>query len=166
MKLKKLLTFVLVASIALLLFPVQDASALATFTPCEGVLSPLGIIDPGTWTYPGGNIHVRGMVTVYQQEMSDPRCSGLTTVVTNANWDAYGAGPFWGTSNMVLKEGGSDGWDGTWTGMKYLDGSYSIHFNGQGQGELEGLFIFVDIEFPGLLQQGNATGYILDPRGE
>jgi len=166
MKKIKALSFVLVAMIVLLPLPVQAASAQATFTPCEGILIPLGMIDPGRWTYPGGNMHVRDMVTEYQQNMNDPRCSGLTTVVTNANWDASGAGPFWGTSTMVIEGGGSDGWDGTWTGMKYADGSYFIHFIGHGQGDLEGLLIFVDIEFPGPFQIGKATGHLLDPRGE
>ena len=168
MKQYKALSFVLVALIALVLLPVQDATAQATFTPCKGVLIPLGIIDPGTVTNPGGNIHVRGMVSTYQQDMSgsDPRCSGLTTSVTNANWDAYGAGPFWGTSHMVLEEGSSDGWDGTFTGKRYADGTSSIHVEAHGQGDLEGLLIFVDIEFPGLFLPGIATGYILDPHGE
>jgi hypothetical protein len=162
----KALSFVLVTLIALLLLPVQDASAQATFTPCEGVLIPLGIVDSGAWTYPGGNTHVRGMVSKYRQYMNDLRCSGLNTSFTNANWDAYGAGPLWGTFRMVLVEGSLDGWDGTWTGMRYADGSYSIHVEGHGQGALEGLLIFVDIEFPGLFLPGTATGYILDRRGE
>jgi hypothetical protein len=168
MKQQKALALVVVTLILLSLLSVQAVAAEATFTTCEGAFIPLGIPNPGTWTYPGGNIHVRGMVATYQQDMpgSDPRCSGLNTVITNANWDAYGVGPSWGTFHVVLEEGSSDGWDGTWTGMSYADGTSSIRVEGHGYGDLEGLLVFVDIEFPGLYLPGVASGHILDPHGE
>ena len=161
------LAVVVVALIGLSLLPVQAASAQATFIPCEGDFIPFGILDWGVWTYPGGNTHVRGMVGQYLQYMpdSDPRCSGLNTVVTNANWDAYGVGPSWGTFQVVLAEGSPDGWDGHWTGMTYADGMTSIHVVGHGLGELEGLHVFVDIAFPSMFAPGAASGYILDPGG-
>jgi hypothetical protein len=168
MKQHKALALVLVTLMALSLLPVQAVSAEATFTTCQGGFVPVGMLDPGTWTYPGGNVHLRGMVALYQQDMpgSDPRCSGLNTVTTNANWDAYGAGPSWGTFHVVLAEGSSDGWDGTWTGMSYADGSASIRVVGHGYGDLEGQHVFVNITFPGLFEPGTASGYILDPHGE
>jgi len=168
MKQHKVLALIVVALIALSLLPVQAVSAQATFTACEGDFVPLGISDPGIWTYPGGNMHVRGMVGQYQQYMptSDPRCNGLNTVVTNANWDAYGVGPSWGTFHVVLEEGSPDGWDGTWTGMSYPDGSTSIQVVGHGYGGLEGQHVFVDIAFPEMFAPGVASGYILEPGGE
>jgi hypothetical protein len=168
MRQHKALAVVIVTLVALLLLPASAASAQATFTSCEGAFLPLGILDYGTWTYPGGNMHVRGMVGSYQQYMpdSDPRCNGLNTVVTNANWDAYGVGPSWGTFHVVLAEQSPDGWNGTWTGMSYADGMTSIHVVGQGYGDLEGQKVFVDIEFPGMFEPGDASGYILDPHGE
>jgi hypothetical protein len=112
MKQHKALALIVVVLIALSLLPVQAVSAQATFSACEGDFIPLGILDPGAWTYPGGNMHVRGMVGQYQQYMptSDPRCNGLNTVVTNANWDAYGVGPSWGTFHVALAEGSLGGW--------------------------------------------------------
>lgn len=170
MKQHKALASVVVMLIALSLLSVQVVSAQATFTTCEGDFIPGEILDPGIWTYPGGNWHVRGMVGTYQQEMpgSDPRCSGLNTVVTNANWDIGGAGPSWGTFHVVPNEYSNytGGWDGTWTGMSYADGSASIHVVGHGYGDLDGLQVFVDISFPGLFQPGTASGYILDPHGQ
>jgi hypothetical protein len=156
-----------VSVIALLLLPVQAASAEAAFVRCEGAFIPLGVSEPGTWTYPGGNIHIRGMVALYRQHMpnSDPRCSGLNTVVTNANWDAYGAGPSWGTFRTVLAAGSADGWEGTWTGTSYPGGRTSIRVVGHGYGALEGQQVFVDIAFPGMYAPGTADGYILDPHG-
>jgi len=165
MRKHKALAAVVAALIALSLLPVQTLSARATFTTCEGAFIPLGILDWGTWIYPGGSTHVRGMVALYQQDMpgSDPRCSGLNTVVTNANWDAYGAGPSWGTFHVVLAEDSPDGWDGTWTGMSYPNGTTSIQVVGHGYGDLEGMHVFVDIDFPEMMTPGVASGYILDP---
>ncbi|MCL7452474.1 MAG: hypothetical protein M8467_05445 [Anaerolineae bacterium] len=168
MRQHKALAVIVVSLIALSLLPVQAVSAEATFTTCEGAFIPLGILDWGTSTYPGGNVHLRGMVALYQQDMpgSDPHCSGLNTVVSNANWDAYGVGPSWGTFHVVLEEGSPDGWDGTWTGMSYADGTTSIRVVGHGYGALEGQHVFVDIEFPAMFEAGVASGYILDPHGE
>jgi hypothetical protein len=167
MKQHKALALIVVVLIALSLLPVQAVSAQATFSACEGDFIPLGILDPGAWTYPGGNMHVRGMVGQYQQYMptSDPRCNGLNTVVTNANWDAYGVGPSWGTFHVALAEGSLGGWDGTWTGMTYAYGSTSIQVVGHGYGSLEGQQVFVDIVFPSMYAPGAASGYILDPGG-
>jgi hypothetical protein len=169
MRQNKALAVVVVSLIALSLLPVQAVSAKATMVPCEGAFIPAGLVDPGISTYPGGNWHVRDMVGTYQQVMpgSDPRCNGLNTVVTNANWDASGAGPSWGTFHVVPNEYSNytGGWDGTWTGMSYADGSASIHVVGHGYGDLAGSHVFVNIEFPGLFAPGTASGYILDPHG-
>lgn len=168
MRQHKAVATVVVMLIALSLLPVQAVSAQATFITCEGAFIPLAILDDGTWTYPGGNMHVRGRVGQYQQAMptSDPRCNGLNTVVMNANWDAYGVGPSWGTFHVVVEEGGPDGWDGTWTGMSYADGSTSIQVVGHGSGALTGQHVFVDIAFPSMFEPGVASGYILDPGAE
>jgi len=168
MKHRTAFALVVVTLVALSLLPVQAVSAQATVIPCEGAFIPAGILDFGTWTYPGGNTHVRGMVALYVQDMpsSDPRCSGSNTVVTNANWDAYGVGPSWGTFHVDLADGSPGGWDGTWTGMSYPDGTSSIRVTGHGYGDLEGMKVFVNITFPGLYSLGVASGYILDPHGE
>ena len=170
MRQSKGLVVVAVSLLALSLLPLQTVSAEADFITCEGDFVPSEILDPGIWTYPGGNWHVRGMVGTYQQVMpgSDPRCSGLNTVVTHANWDAGGAGPSWGTFHVTPNEYSNytGGWDGTWTGMSYADGSASIQVVGHGYGDLEGLHVFVDIAFPGLFAPGTASGYILEPGGE
>jgi hypothetical protein len=165
MKHHKALALVVVTLIALSLLPAQAVSAKATVIPCEGDFIPTGILDPGTWTYPGGNTHVRGMVGQYDQFMGDPRCSGSNTVVTNANWDVYMVGPMWGTFHMALADGSPSGWDGTWTGMSYPDGTHLIRVEGHGYGDLEGMKVFVNISFPGLFAPGVASGYILDPHG-
>jgi hypothetical protein len=150
MKKHKTLALFVFALIALSLLAVQTVRAQTTFTVCEGAFIPLGILDSGIWTYPGGNMHGRGIVSQYQQYMptSDSRCNGLNTVVTNANWDAYGVGPSWGTFHVILEEESPDGWGGIWTGMSYPDGSTSIQVVGHGYGSLEGQQVFVNIAFP------------------
>ncbi len=86
----------------------------------------------------------------------------------NANWDAYGVGPSWGTFHVVPNDlsNYAGGWDGTWTGKSAADGTSVIRVVGRGYGDLAGLQVFVTIEFPGLFQPGTASGYILDPHGE
>jgi hypothetical protein len=168
MKRYGVLGMVLVTLVALSLLPVQAVSAQATVIPCQGAFIPRGVVSYGAWTYPDGNWHVRGMIALYEQDMpdSDYRCSGLNTVVTNANWNAYGVGPSWGTFHVVLAEGSPDGWDGTWTAMSYPGGASSICVVGHGVGDLEGMKVFVDIDFADLHSAGIANGYILDPHGE
>ena len=170
MRQQKALAVVVVSLIALSLLPVQAVSAQAAFIPCGGTLTFSQPMESGTYTYPDGNIHARGMVNVYDQEMSDERCTGWNTVTANANWDAYGVGPSWGKFHVDSKDGSSvnGGWDGTWTGMTYPDGSSSIQVVGHGYGDLEGMKVFVDIEFPAGYGWGFgvASGYILDPHGQ
>jgi hypothetical protein len=167
------LTVVVVSLLALSSLPVQAVSAKtdSIFIECDGDFLPAGFIYEGITTHPGGNWHVKGMIGQYQQVMpeSDPRCSGLNTVVTNANWEAFGGpGPSWGTFHVVPNDlsNYTGGWDGTWTGMSYANGTTSIQVVGHGYGDLEGLQVFVDISFPGLFLPGTASGYILDPHGE
>ncbi|HEM61495.1 MAG TPA: hypothetical protein ENO24_04320 [Chloroflexi bacterium] len=169
MRQHKALAVIIVTLLALLLLPVSAASAQATFATCQGAFITAGMVDWGTWTYPGGNTHVRELVGTYEQVMpgSDPRCNGSNTVVTNANWDAYGVGPSWGTFHVVPNQYSNftGGWAGAWTGMSYADGTSSIRVEGHGYGDLEGQQVFVEIEFPGLFAPGTASGYILDPHG-
>jgi len=170
MKEPRVRALVFVALIALLLLPLPAVSARATFTPCEGSFVPDEILGFGSWAYPGGRMHLRGMVTLYDQDMpdSDPRCSGWNTVVANANWDANGVGPSWGTFHVAPKDESPfhGGWAGTWTGMSYADGTTSIQVVGHGYGDLDGMQVFVDLEFPGMMLPGVASGYILDPGGQ
>jgi hypothetical protein len=155
---------------ALYVAPVRPASAEAAFIRCQGDFIPTGIISPGEWTFPGGNWHVRNMIGQYRQAMphSDPRCSGLNTVSTNANWDATGAGPSWGTFHVILDadSGYTGGWEGAWMGKTEPDGTTSVRVTGQGYGDLAGMLVFIDIELGGLGSPGIAQGYILSPDGE
>ncbi len=153
-KQNRLIVIGLVALAALLLFvvPVAAQATLSEFAETESCLPT----NPGTWTFPDGNIHVRGMVLQCTDTASDPRVSGSNTILLNANWDANALGPVWGTWRLV-NEGGV--WEGTWEGMVTTSGS-QIHAAGAGEGSYEGLRLWLD--------GGNGVyqGRILDPHGD
>ena len=80
--------------------------------------------DPGIWTNPGGNHHVRGMVSQYREESpSCPEINGINTATMNANWSANFVGPMWGTSHSETDYGGGGVWEGVWHGALNADGT-------------------------------------------
>jgi hypothetical protein len=173
MKRKSLSAWVgLVVLVALVLVP-GSAAARASRVEFSAIEVPTGPpVDHGDWTeLPSGNIHVRGMASVYQEVATDPRISGLNTVVMNANWGPDFAGPMWGTSENVLADSadcpGGGIWQGNWTGMMNADGSYSYHAVLQGvSGCVAGLHASLIAFNPGGEALTTFTGEILDPHGE
>ncbi len=155
MKTQKRLILTIVTVLGVLLVfaaPIAAQATVTEFTETESCFP----INPGTWTFPDGNIHVRGMVLQCTDTASDPRVSGTNAVVLNANWDANSLGPVWGIWRLV-NEGGV--WEGTWEGMMTTSGS-QIHIAGAGTGRYEGLKLW--------LNGGNGAyqGRILDPNGD
>lgn len=103
----------------------------------------IATLDPGSWTFPDGNIHIRGMKSLFREE-GDARVEGDNTVVLNANWRSDGTGPMWGTWRLVTDEGGI--WEGTWAGMMTEQGSW-YHAVGDGMGMYAGMKMWVDMNF-------------------
>lgn len=173
MKRKNVLAWVgLVVLVALVLVP-ASAAATATRVGFSGVEMPLGPpVDYGDWIeLPSGNIHVRGMTSQYQEVATDPRMSGLNTSVMNANWGRDFAGPMWGTSESVLSDSGDcpggGVWQGNWTGMMSVDGSYTYSAVGKGiSGCVAGLRFSLTAFNPGGEAPTTYTGEILNPHGE
>lgn len=129
------------------------------------------IVDPGVWTYPDGNVHVRGWTVLYNDVMSDPRVSGTDTMVINFNMQSAPppvifTGPMWGTMR-VENEGGY--WEGTWTGVRDEQGFAYARAILHGHGDYEGLKAHIEatrlspdyINDPFIF-----TGTIIDPQGE
>jgi len=83
----KKLSFLLKVGLILtvLLASTLPAQAEAEKTEFTGSSVLMGLIDPGVETNPDGNIHVRGLTLLYFDDLSDPRVSGLDTVVVNYN---------------------------------------------------------------------------------
>lgn len=145
---------VLLAAFLLLVIPVAAGAVVTDFTETE--LCPPNPANPGIWTFPDGNVQVRGMVWQCTDTASDPRLSGSNTIVMNANWDAQMLGPVWGTFHLH-NAGGV--WDGTWEGMA-TTGGLRLHGTGTGSAGYEGLKFWLDGA------SGVYSGHILDPRGQ
>jgi hypothetical protein len=111
------------------------------------------------------------MATQYLEVATDPLMSGLNTSVMNANWGPDLAGPMWGTSKSVLEDStecpGGGIWQGTWTGMMNVDGSYTYDAVVRGvSGCVAGLHASLTAFNSGGDALTTYTGQILDPRGE
>jgi hypothetical protein len=133
----------ILAVLAVLLLGIAPVMAAEkTEFPCTETF--IDTLDIGTWAYPGGNIHIRGMVQFFREESPDPRNIGYNTVVVNANWRPDGTGPMWGTFHLVTDEDGL--WEGTWAGMITEQGP-RYHAVGNGFGLYSGMKIWVDVNY-------------------
>ena len=143
MKTRKFSLVVLIALMLVLLLGVGSANAAdKSVFPCNEEL--IETLDPGTWTYPGGKIHIRGMVQLFRETSPDPRNIGYNTVVVNANWNSDFHGPMWGTFSNATDEGGL--WKGTWAGRVTENGPV-YHATGKGHGIYAGMKMWVDVHY-------------------
>ena len=133
-----LLTVILALVISI--SPVVAGTTITSVTATETPACPFhSNCTVGEWTYPDGNLHVRNWVNVYRAESSDARLIGWNTLTVNANWDANGYGPGWGTfHNEVDAYNGY--WEGTWAANMTTEG-YISRIEGKGYGDLDGLMI-------------------------
>jgi hypothetical protein len=161
MKAKTLSLWILAALLVALLIAPGTIAAKAARIECTGTEVRGAVLDPGRWTYPGGNIHVRGMVSLYHDQSSCPEIGSENRVTMNANWDAHYIGPMWGTSHS---EGPHGVWEGTWHGQVSPDGSCSYRAVSHGvSGAVAGLKMTLTANCTGEVTTYTAT--ILDPHG-
>jgi hypothetical protein len=167
----------------------DDFTAADTFDPTGGCFgSVVGTIEeyptitcpggelldpaPDPWENPctaGSRIHIRGYVITTEFISTDSRVEGVSTIAVNANFDADGSGPAWGTISIAPDDGGT--WDGVWEGIrKKVDGVWIIpvHASLRGSGPLEGMrYKAVDTimtpTFVVVCYTGVIEGRILDP---
>ncbi|HSF80557.1 MAG TPA: hypothetical protein VLA49_04965 [Anaerolineales bacterium] len=133
---------ILVVMAVLLVGIAPVTAAEKTEFPCTE--ETIALLDPGTMSFPDGNVHIRGMVILAREEAPDPRDQGYNTVVVNANWGKDGSGPMWGTFRMETDEGGL--WKGTWAGMDTGQGSW-YNAVGDGFGLYAGMKIWVKVNY-------------------
>jgi hypothetical protein len=110
MKPTSYLSVLIVVLITALLYPSSATaySAMAgTRTTFTGTSNFSETINAGVWTYlPSGNVLARGIVERYHDYNSDPRLSGVETIVSNANFrpapssELGLAGNLWGTFHI------------------------------------------------------------------
>jgi hypothetical protein len=155
------LTLAIVAALVAGLLPLAGtAQAQATripFTESESCV----VTSPGEWTYPDGNIHIRGLTQECDHPASIPELVGTDYMVINANLDATGSGPVWITWRLETEGGGWEGvWHGTITGL--LTSPYGTGRGvGHGTGIYEGQQYFAEAV---ITPAGTAaTGYVLVP---
>jgi hypothetical protein len=145
---KKILPIVSLLLIAMVMGRALPAEAGAAHHPVHAWEIPLCLpygeghpgCTEGEWRFPGGNMHVRNMIQVYQViGIDDDRLTGTNTLVVNANWDESGLGPGWGTFRNESEY--YDGcWEGTWSAVMSAEG-YISHIHGAGCGAFSGLSI-------------------------
>jgi len=158
MNAKKLSLIIIITVIAVALLIVGSAAAKAsesTFNCSNN--EEYETTDPGSWSFPDGNIHIRGMKQTARVVCDDTRLIGYNDITVNANWDANFTGPMWGKFTFRSDEGGI--FKGTWNGMMTADGSW-YNAVGNGSGEYEGLKLWIDKEID------QTTGRILNPMGD
>jgi hypothetical protein len=162
MKAKTYCPWVVAGLLVALLIAPGTIAAKATRTECTGMEVRVAVLDYGLWTNPDGNIHVRGMVSRYQEESNCPELGGLLTSTMNANWDSNFVGPMWGTS---LSENEKGVWEGTWQGNIGPDGTCSYQAISHGvSGAVAGLkmTLIADCSDPDVT---TFTATILDSQG-
>ena len=141
---KRMSIYLIIALLLALLAVPSLASAKATVKHCLGVEIFDDVISVGDWTFPDGNIHVRGRTSRYLEQMDCEETSGTNIVTMNANWDANYAGPIWGTSLLTTPYALGGVWSTTWHGKTFPDGTFYYKAVGRGvSGSVEGLKIRV-----------------------
>lgn len=150
---------VLIAGLALMTSTAEAQATRIAFTE-ESLCTTTSM---GTWTFPDGNIHIRGLTQVCDHPASIPQLDGTDCMVVNFNLDATGSGPAWITWRIET-EGEDGGWEGVWHGR--VTGLLTSPFGtgrgvGHGTGIYEGQQYFSETV---ITPAGTtATGYILVP---
>jgi len=152
--------FALVAIVCLLVTAglIAGRAIVTPFTVTEIMGDTL---EPGTYTFPDGNMHMRDVVKeCVWTGATDSRLNGTSRVVENGNFGKDMTGPMWGTFRSAKR--GSGTWDGVWAGyfnLAQVTGEYDG--TGHGGGDYEGLQLKVHCVYTG---PGPAacTGRILD----
>ena len=141
MNAKRLSNYLILTLLLSLMIVPTAASAKTAVKHCSGTETIIETLDHGAWAFPDGNIHVRGMVSQYAEEIDCPGMSGTNTVVMNANWDANYTGPMWGTNQLETHNGV---WKRSWSGKLNPDGTLSYKGVSRGiSGSATGLILKV-----------------------
>lgn len=165
---RKHIWFTLFIIVALLLLTAGPANARVTKTPFTGTDLWVEDLDPGTETAPpdSGLSRVRGAVSRFALEVTDPRVSGDNKATVN--WSSkvvdppvYVSGRMWGTFR-ITNAGGY--WKGVWAGYRDRRGFSYIDYVGMGGGGYADLKIRLHIERlnPDPTTVETVTGYIIE----
>jgi len=121
--------------------------------------------DWGTMTpLPNGKALGRGYISVYYDDVSDPRVKGFSTwYITIARLEADGSAKFNGKAELIVDDDGGR-WEMTWHGRKAADGSIVDYVVGTGkEGAVKGLVAKWTYTRPvGMPGFYNVKGYIVE----
>ena len=166
MKNPKYLSILVLVLVAVLLHP-SAAMAAAQRTTFTGTSNFGETLNAGEWTYlAGGNVRARGIVETYHDVNTDPRVTGVETIVSNGNFrpapssELGLAGHVWGTFH-IENEGGV--WDGSFTSEITEAGEYFYRGVAHGSGGYEGLVGHWKAYRNGHSGQFTLSGWILEP---
>ena len=166
MKHSKFLTLLVLVLVAVLLFP-STAMAGAQRTTFTGTSNFGETLNAGEWTYlPSGNVLARGIVETYHDVNTDPRVTGLETIVSNGNFrpapssELGLAGHLWGTFH-IENEGGT--WNGIFTSEITEGGEYFYRGVAHGSGGYDGLTAHFEAYRNGHSGPFTINGWILEP---
>jgi hypothetical protein len=152
----------------LLLLTAVPAAAHVIKTSFTGTDVWVEDLDPGTEIAPpdSGLSKVRGGISRFALEVSDPRARGDNRAVVNWNFKlvdppVYVTGLMWGTFRITNENGY---WKGVWAGYRDKRGYSYIDYIGTGGDEYTGLKLWLHIERlnsdPTAVE--TVTGYILE----
>lgn len=157
--------------LALLFLAVYPVTARATKTYFTATETWVEDLSPGKESFPGGDrYHVRGAVSRFAFEASDPRLGNAEDlVIINANFrfvpePVFVTGKMWGKFR-ITNEGGY--WEGSWTGERDENGYSYFNYVGSGGGGYQGLKLRMRGERlnPDPTVPESFWGYIIEPGG-
>ncbi|MBE9473635.1 MAG: hypothetical protein IMY85_01995 [Chloroflexi bacterium] len=164
--------FFLILVSLLLLTLVFSTSAVSANTPktyFTGV-ETIGPPSGGTMKVVDGKVLLRGVIQPGFDDTTDPRTTGVVTIVANAVWTPPAlTGPMWGTFRIETIYGV---WNGRWQGQRTLEGGdiiSTIQGTAHGSGELDGLigkWKYRGVNVGTESFEFGISGYILEPPGE
>ena len=149
---------ILLILVSAVLIPIRGATAKDNKTPFSGT-KWITYLVPGAYTYPDGTIHVRDQYMEFLIDTDESRMAGVEKVVANANWNADGIGPVWGTFRLDVAPGSY--WEGTFLGKLTEDGVF-IKQVGVGKGDLNGLTMRAAIYLDSSTYNGVIEGVIIE----
>ena len=158
---------ILVLALVAVLFIASPAMAAAQKTVFTGTSNFGETLNAGNWTFlPSGNATACGIVETYHDVNTDPRVTGLETIISNGNFrpapssELGLAGHLWGTFH-IENEGGA--WDGTFTSEITEGGEYFYRGVADGSGGYEGLKGHWEAYRNGHSGPFTLNGWILEP---
>jgi hypothetical protein len=138
---------------------------LLGYPPCPYAYAtfpfPACVKDPGTVTHPGhGRWTIRDMVLLQGVlPTSDPGLAGYQESTLNANLDASGNGPAWGTFTTYTWFASEPAYSGTYNGT-FENARLGGHFVGKGLGAFAGQHLTGDLLTADIPNVGNVIGEI------